>query len=282
MTVTRRSGDHVRRCVMAAFWVRPQRNLPISWEVPSFLWDDMVPDVMDPGADWADPFGIDFELPGRPVVRVNRPSADPNMVRVRSKDDHLAARAAFFLAAESSGTVADEESGPGQPPEQLVPRFGEGFALDAAYDRVRRQRRRLPKFFEKHFGLLQRFVPGELVTVSPDDRRVIRGRCTHPQAPLPRWVSKGYEGYSAFAAESDLPDRLFACLSVGYPSQEWAFALWYQRGRRFWFGAPVIAVYRDADVGQAAGELANAVEEWEKGDEDVLFMSGLGRLRPGR
>src|SRR5262245_40232318 len=119
----------------------------------SFLWDDaVVADVTDPGADWTDPLGVDFELPGRPAVRVNRPPADPSAVQVRSKDDPLAARAAYFLAAESSGTVSDEGGGPGQPPEVLVPRFGKGLVLEAGYDRVRRQRTRLPKFFEEHFG----------------------------------------------------------------------------------------------------------------------------------
>jgi hypothetical protein len=84
-------------------------------------------------------------------------------------------------------------------------------------------------------AFLSQRVPGHLTTINMRDHhgRRLEGRCTHPQAPLHQWVGKGWEGYSAYAGNSDVPDGLFACLLVGYSVQEWAFVLWNRLGRQF-------------------------------------------------
>lgn len=267
---------------MTVFFVHPENDLPPILEVKIFVWDD-ASQTSPPTeqVQWPEDGSVELAIPGSDYVRIWARIDSPCLIQVSSQTDCLAARAAYFIALESRGSVALAEGGSYESPEQLQSQLGEKFRIDDAYVRVRLWRRRLPAFFEQHLAFLGERVLNELTDVCMRDRgRSLQGRCTHPQVPLPSWVGKGYEGYSAYANDPNVPDNLFACLLVGYMTQEWAFVLWNRLGRRFWFASPVFALYQEANAARTAHELKEAMQMWDQGNESVLFMAGSGRLSP--
>jgi hypothetical protein len=265
---------------MAIVFVRPEQRLPspgevISWVNAVSTFSREIPD------QWPEEEFLELKEPGCDSPVVIR-GWETGVVRIRSSADHIAARVAYYLARESGGLVSSVEEGPYECPERWEHRLGEGFRIDEADERVRRWVRRLPEFFEINLPILRERVPGELaeITIRDDRGRVLRGRCSHPDAPLPRWIGKGFEGYTNYATDPKVPDGIFACIIANYPTQEWAFVLWSRAGRRFWFASPISGLYRHSDVRQTADDLSEAIRAWDRSDGSYFFMSGTGCLQP--
>jgi hypothetical protein len=202
-----------------------------------------------------------------------------HIIELRSRRRWAAARAAYFLLGESDGSIAERPEGPFRRPDSLLAEL-EGFEVEKGYERYSHERRRLPDFFVEHYPFIAERVQVHLTDLPPyDDRnRQCIGRCSHPNTYF--WVGKGYESYTNYAADADVPDNFFACIELAYPHSEWAFILWKMRARKFWFGALVGGMYRKGDQEKSITHLHDALGIWDHGTEDVymLFDSGTSTL----
>ena len=123
-----------------AFHVKPAGLRPDFRLVVTFLWSEMHNvdsegnSVSPASRDWTDLYLANREAPSE-VVEVYPLQTSPLVLVVESETGSLASRAAFFLARETHGEVADEKGRYG-PCESLRSRLGDDFDLAAALSRA--------------------------------------------------------------------------------------------------------------------------------------------------